>query len=162
MNIMLVMQSWFVPRSLRVEWSLGIQTTRERTLKEIFLDNAHEPEKLAFAVGLGLFFGILPIWGIQMLTVAIVAHYLRLNKAIALVASNISFGPGALVVTGMSVVTGHWIFTGERLPIPPPIDIHKADIYLKEWLTGSIVFGLLAAVAGTIIAYAIARLVKRK
>jgi len=162
MNMKLVMQSWFVPRSLRVEWSLGIQTTRERTLKEIFLDNAHEPEKLAFAVGLGLFFGILPIWGIQMLTVAIVAHWLKLNKAIALVASNISFGPGALVVTAMSVVTGHWIFTGERLPIPPPIDVRKADIYLKEWVTGSIVFGLIAAIVGTIIAYAIARLAKRK
>lgn len=162
MNMKLVMQSWFVPRGLRMEWSHGVKTSRQRTLKEIFSENAHEPGQLAAAVGLGLFFGIVPIWGIQMATVAIVAHWLRLNKAIALVASNISLGPGAIVVTAMAVVTGHWVFTGERLPIPPPVDIHKADIYLKEWLVGSVVFAVIVGLFGTITAYLIARVVKRK
>jgi uncharacterized protein (DUF2062 family) len=162
MNIKLVLQSWFVPRGLRMEWSLGVETSRKRTLKEIFSENAHEPNKLAFAVGLGLFFGIVPLWGIQMASAAIVAHKLRLNKAIALVVSNISFGPGALVVTAMSIVTGHFIFTGERLPIPPPIDLKQADTYLKEYLVGSLAFATVTAIAGTIIAYIIARLVKRK
>jgi uncharacterized protein (DUF2062 family) len=162
MNIKLVLQSWFVPRGLRTEWSFGVQTSRKRTLKEIFSENAHEPSKLASAVGIGLFFGIVPLWGIQMATVAVVAHKLRLNKAIALVSSNISFGPGAVVVTAMSIVTGHYIFTGERLPIPPPIDLKQADTYLKEYLVGSVAFAAVTAIAGTIIAYVIARSVKRK
>jgi len=162
MNIKLVLQSWFVPRSLRMEWSFGIQTSRKETLKELFSENAHEPWRLALAVGIGLFFGIAPIWGIQMAVVAIVAHWLRLNKMIALVASNISLGPGALVVTAMAIVTGHWIFPRERLSIPPPIDYHKINIYFKEWVVGSVVFGAIVGLFGTVTAYIIARIVKRK
>jgi uncharacterized protein (DUF2062 family) len=97
-----------------------------------------------------------------MATVAVLAHKLRLNKAIALVASNISFGPGAIVVTAMSIVTGHWIFTGERLPIPPPVDYHKINVYFKEWVVGSVVFGLIVGIFGTAVAYLISRWVKRK
>ncbi len=162
MNIKLVLQSWFVPRGLRTEWSFGVETSRRQTLKEIFSENAHEPSRLAYAVGLGLFIGIAPLWGIQMATVAVLAHKLRLNKAIALVASNISFGPGAIVVTAMSIVTGHWIFTGERLPIPPPVDYHKINVYFKEWVVGSVVFGLIVGIFGTAVAYLASRWVKRK
>ncbi|HEY5041661.1 MAG TPA: DUF2062 domain-containing protein [Verrucomicrobiae bacterium] len=162
MNIGLVLQSWFVPRSLRTEWSLGIKTTRRHTLHEVFSENAHEPGKLALAVGLGLFFGIVPIWGIQMLTVAVVAHWLRLNKVIALIVSNISLGPGAVVITVAAVVLGHWMFTGERLPIPPPVDFSKTREYLVQWLVGSLVLAVIVAILGTITAYFGARLLRRK
>ncbi|MFO1487275.1 MAG: DUF2062 domain-containing protein [Verrucomicrobiota bacterium] len=162
MNIGLVLQSWFVPLTLRREWSVGLKRTRKQTMREFFTEHAHEPWQMAAAVGLGLFLGIVPLWGIQMATVAAAAHWLRLNKAISLVASNISFGPGAILVTMMSVVTGHWIFTGERLPIPPPVDFRKTDVYLKEWLIGSVVFAFAVAVVGTVLTYLIARLWPRR
>jgi glycosyltransferase involved in cell wall biosynthesis len=162
MNVRLVLQSWFVPRSLRTEWSFGISTTRRHTLYEIFSEHAHEPLQLALAIGLGLFFGIVPIWGIQMATVAVVAHKLRLNKAIALIASNISLGPGAIIITGGAIVLGHWIFTGRRLPFPPPMDFSKTGEYLSQWLVGSFALAIIVAIFGTIAAYILARLVKRK
>ena len=34
--------------------------------------------------------GIVPVWGYQMLTTLFLAHLLRLNKVIAIVAANIS------------------------------------------------------------------------
>jgi uncharacterized protein (DUF2062 family) len=162
MNILLVMQSWFVPRGLRVEWSLGVPTTRQHALREIFSENAHEPGRLACAVGLGLFFGIVPIYGIQMATVAVIAHKLRLNKAIALVASNISFGPCAIVITGFAITLGHWLFTGERLPFPPPVDFSKTSEYIVQWLAGSLALAILVAIFGTLTAYVVTRFAKRR
>ncbi len=162
MNIGLVLQSWFVPRSLRTEWSLGIRTTRKHNLHEIFSEHAHDPVRLALAVGLGLFFGIVPIWGIQMATVAVVAHWLRLNKPIALVASNISMGPGAVIITGVAIVTGHWLITGQRLPFPPPVDFHKTGEYFTQWVLGSLVLAVAVSLLGIATTYIVVRLVRRK
>jgi uncharacterized protein (DUF2062 family) len=163
MNIGLVLQSWFVPRSLRTEWSFGLKTSRKHTLHEIFSEHAHEPLRLALAVGLGLFFGIVPLWGIQMATVAVVAHRLRLNKAIALVASNISIPPVAPFILGFGLILGHWMFTGERLSFPPPIpNTHRAFEYVLQLIIGSVVLGVLVAVPGTIVAYVAAKLFRRR
>jgi glycosyltransferase involved in cell wall biosynthesis len=163
MNIGLVLQSWFVPRTLRVAWSCGKKFPLRKTAYEFFTEHAHDPLRMSLAVGLGLFFGIVPLWGIQMATVAAVAHLLRLNKAIALVASNISFGPAAPFIIGIGLIIGHWMFTGEVLKFPPPTPAKgEIMIYVGQCFAGSVVLGVLVAVPGTIITYLIARTVKHK
>jgi glycosyltransferase involved in cell wall biosynthesis len=62
--------------------------------------------KLATAVGFGGFMGIVPIWGFQMLTAAFLAHLFRLNKAVVLIASNISFGPMVAFIIFASIELG--------------------------------------------------------
>ena len=47
----------------------------------------------AISIGVGVFFGIAPFWGLQMLLALAVAWLLRLNKAITLISSNISLPP---------------------------------------------------------------------
>ena len=49
--------------------------------------------KVSFALGFGVFIGIVPIWGFQMLVAAFLAHLLKLNKILVLTASNISIPP---------------------------------------------------------------------
>ena len=49
--------------------------------------------KVSIALGFGVFMGIIPIWGFQMLVAAFLAHLLRLNKILVLTASNISIPP---------------------------------------------------------------------
>ena len=163
MNIGLVLQSWFVPRTLRVAWSFGKKYPLRTTLHEFFTEHAHDPLRMSLAVGLGLFFGIVPLWGIQMATVAVVAHWLRLNKAIALVASNISIPPVAPFIIGLGLVIGHWMFTGEVMKFPPPTPTAgQITEYLWQCLVGSTVLATVVAVAGTIIAYTVARLFQKR
>jgi uncharacterized protein (DUF2062 family) len=163
MNIGLVLQSWFVPRTLRVAWSFGKNISPRKTLQEFFSEHAHDPLRMSLAVGLGLFFGIVPIWGIQMAVAATVAHWLRLNKVITLVASNISIPPVAPFIIGGAFILGHWLFTGEVLKLaPPPMHGAKAFEYIWQWIVGSVALALLVAAFGTVITYAIARMVKRK
>jgi uncharacterized protein (DUF2062 family) len=163
MNIGLVLQSWFVPRTLRAAWSLGKKISPRKTLREFFTEHAHDPLRMSLAVGLGLFFGIVPIWGVQMAVAATVAHFLRLNKAITLTASNISIPPVAPLIIGVSFILGHWLFTGEVLKLtPPPMHGAKAFAYIEQWLVGSVVLAVVVGALGTVTAYAVARLVKRK
>jgi len=158
MNIGLVLQSWFVPLSLRTAWSFGEKKTRKKTISEFFVEHAHEPGQLAWAVGLGLFFGIVPIIGFQMVAAAAAAHRLRLNKAITLLASNISIPPLAPFIYCFGMVFGHWIFTGERMEITPrQMTWPHAREYFWEWLLGCVALAVVVAVAGTILTYLLAR-----
>ena len=51
------------------------------------------PAKVSAALGFGVFMGLTPIWGFQMLLAAFLAHFMRLNKVLVLMASNISLPP---------------------------------------------------------------------
>jgi uncharacterized protein (DUF2062 family) len=163
MNMGLVLQSWLVPQTLRVAWSLGQRNTLRKTVAEFFAEHAHDPLRLSLAVGLGLFFGIAPIWGYQMIVAAAAAHFLRLNKAISLLASNISIPPMVPFILYGSMALGHWLFTGQTLELSPrQITRAHAVEYLWQWIVGSLALALGVAMLGTIATYVIARLVRNK
>jgi len=162
MNIGLVLQSWFVPRSLRVAWSHGERESFRAIVHEFFSEHAHDPLRMSLAVGLGLFFGIVPIWGFQMVVAAAAAHFLRLNKAITLLASNISIPPIAPFIFCGALIVGHWMFTGEVLELSPQIMSRaKAFEYLWQWIAGSVALAVVVAVLGAIITYLIAQIVRK-
>ncbi len=165
MNIGLVLQSWVIPRTLRVAWSYGERKSLRKSIGEFFVEHAHDPLRLSLAVGLGLFFGIAPIWGYQMIAAAAVAHFLRLNKAIALLASNISIPPMMPLILYAALALGHCLMTGHKLVLHFPVQqITKARAleYLGQWLVGSVVLALLVAAVGTVTAYSVARLVRKR
>jgi uncharacterized protein (DUF2062 family) len=163
MNIGLVLQSWFVPRTLRVLWSCGKKIAPTATLREFFSDHAHEPLQVSLAVGLGLFFGIVPIWGFQMIVAAAVAHFLRLNKAITLVASNISIPPVAPIIAGVAFILGHWMFTGEVLALSwPHMTRAQVSLFFMQFLVGSFALAVIVGAVGATGTYVLARLFRRK
>jgi uncharacterized protein (DUF2062 family) len=161
MNIGLVLQSWVVPRTLRMAWSHGEKKSLRKSIGEFFVEHAHDPLRLSLAVGLGLFFGIAPIWGYQMIAAAAVAHFLRLNKAITLLASNISIPPMMPLILYAALALGHWVMTGHKLVLDFPVQqITKASVleYLGQWFVGSLILAVLVAAVGTVAAYSVARL----
>jgi glycosyltransferase involved in cell wall biosynthesis len=78
-------------------------------IRDQFLKHNESPGKISTAIGFGIFMGILPIWGFQMLTAAFLAHFLRLNKILVLAASNISIPPAIPFIVYFSYQTGGFI-----------------------------------------------------
>jgi uncharacterized protein (DUF2062 family) len=124
-------------------------------LRLLFSEHTDTPAKLALAVGLGFFCGIAPIWGFQLITAAALAHKLRLNKAIALTASNISFPLAAPFILAGALLLGHYLHTGALLPFKPTTLLHEIPTRLAEWFFGSIALGIVVGAAGTIIVWLI-------
>jgi len=119
--------------------------------------------RLSLAVGLGLFFGIAPIWGYQMILAGTVAHWLRLNKAITLLASNISIPPMMPFILYGALALGHWLFAGQPLDLSPhQMTKSRALEYLGQWVVGSLALGAILGALGIIITYGTARLVGKK
>ena len=77
--------------------SNAVEITPDSNCKRFFTDNVLKTResnlKIVLAIMLGIFMGIVPLWGYQMLITLFLAHLFRLNKVIALVAANISIPP---------------------------------------------------------------------
>lgn len=159
----LSVQAFFVPAGLR---RLATQDRlrglprgqRLRTVvRQLFSENTETPGRLAAAVGVGLFCGIAPIWGFQMAAAAALAHQFRLNKAIALTASNISFAPVAPIILAAGLIVGHFLWTGRWVDFSPAAAARQIPAYLGEWALGSVVLGAVAGALGMGVAFLVAR-----
>ncbi len=166
MNILLVLQSWLVPLSLRIAWSRGEKRGFRHSAHDIFADNAHEPGKLAAAMGVGLFIGIAPLWGVQMLLALWIAHRLRLNKAVAALASHVSIPPMIPIIFCGALTLGSWLLTGKWFEFSLKSMTRQewfaaAKAHAWEWVVGSFVLAIIVSVTGSILTYIIARWVRK-
>jgi uncharacterized protein (DUF2062 family) len=127
-------------------------------LRLLFSEHTDTPVKLAFAVGLGFFCGIAPIWGFQIITAAALAHKFRLNKAIAVTASHISFPLAAPFILAGGLLFGHYLHTGALLALNATTLVGEIPTRFAEWFFGSIALGILAGIAGTIVTWLACRL----
>jgi uncharacterized protein (DUF2062 family) len=159
----LCMQACFVPPALRKLAAQGALREmpgdrRIRTVaRQLLEENTETPNRLAAAVGLGLFCGIAPIWGFQMAAAAALAHKFRLNKLIAVAASNVSFAPVAPVILAAGLIAGHFLWTGRWLDFSPATAARQIPLYLCEWAVGSVVLAVLAGAAGAGAVFLLAR-----
>jgi uncharacterized protein (DUF2062 family) len=160
----LSMQSFCFPALLRKISATGQlrhlpRGRRAKTvLRLLFSEHTDTPAKLAFAVGLGFFCGIAPIWGFQIIAAAALAHKLRLNKAIAVTASHISFPLAAPFIMAAGLLLGHYLHTGGLLSLNATTLLKEIPIRLTEWFFGSIALGILVGIAGTIVTWLASRL----
>lgn len=99
------------------------------------------------SVGLGVFMGIVPIWGFQMMAALALAIFFRLNKALVLISSNISIPPMMPLIIYLSYLLGK-VWTGveaESMTLNDAITMHSIQKDVIQYIYGSI---LLALVAG--------------
>lgn len=108
---------------------------------------------IAKSVGLGLFFGISPLWGYQMLAAVATAHLLKLNKVITLVSSNISIPPMIPFILYGSFAAGAFILGEPVKLIPSELSLESISVSLKQYLIGSVAFAAVAGITGLAVSY---------
>jgi glycosyltransferase involved in cell wall biosynthesis len=160
--LVLILLLWIWPRDL---YRYFTRNKLSKVIKEQVSINNETPAKTASAVGFGLFMGILPVWGFQMLLAAFFAHLLKLNKVVVLVASNISIPPMIPFIVYFSYRTGGvFLHTGNDLLNKDSIEllrqhISQGDFYqvmeqlglgIWQYVLGSIILGLIIAFTGWI------------
>ena len=80
----------------------------KRGLKELLFDPHETIFTRAASVGFGVFMGIVPVWGFQLLIGIPAAVALKLNKTLFIVAANISIFPP--IIWAASLATGKLLF----------------------------------------------------
>src|SRR5690606_21103668 len=108
--------------------------------------------------------GIVPIWGFQMLTAVVLAAFLRLNKALVLIASNISIPPMIPVIVYLSFLMGRmyvsedatWILFSKDLSITSM----QHNIY--QYITGSLTLAVVAGAVAALTSWALLAIFRKK
>ena len=156
--------------TLTVLWYLHVRLIQKLIKKGIWnsfkaeLNNKNESNlKKASAIGFGIFMGIIPLWGFQMLVAAGIAKLLKLNTIITLVASNISIPPMIPVILFLSYWTGG-IFLNDSLALNWNSNLNLADIYLniQQYLIGSIILAVVAGLFFFLLAYVILKVFRKE
>jgi glycosyltransferase involved in cell wall biosynthesis len=128
------------------------------------LFNSDEPDWLkAFSVGFGVFMGIVPLWGFQLLIAISLSFLFRLNKALVIVAANISIPPMIPLILYLSYLTGA-LWMGDRAQ---HISFHqKATIELMQnnslqYIWGAITLAIASGIGVSGLTYAGLRFFRR-
>lgn len=119
--------------------------------------------KTTLSVMFGVFMGIVPIWGYQLVTAIALAYLFKLNKFIVIVASNISIPPMIPFILYGSYVTGGWILQENQDAVYRASDITfdfvKNNLY--QYVVGSMVFAVMIAFCFGIVTYLMLRIFKK-
>jgi glycosyltransferase involved in cell wall biosynthesis len=135
-------------------------------IKRFVRDNVtHSGEsdgRISAAIGLGVFWGIAPVWGYQMILAGVTAHLLRLNKIVAVASSNISIPPMIPFILFGSFAAGGAIM-GRPLDFSPgQITFESIGGSLVQYLVGSMALASTAGAAMWGVSFVLLRTLRKE
>ncbi len=128
------------------------------SIKTLVTENA-SPEKIAIAGVIGVFLGALPLIACHSIVIIMVSSFLRLNKVVALSASQLCMPP---FMPAICIETGYFFRNGRFLT---EISIetlgYQAIDRIYEWFLGSLLIGPLAGLITGLIIFIMAVIIKK-
>jgi glycosyltransferase involved in cell wall biosynthesis len=132
--------------------------------KEVVLNPSESNGKKALSIGLGVFMGIVPIWGFQMLVALLLATALRLNKALVLIASNISIPPLIPLIVFASFMMGRvWLGTDATFVIfSKDLTQEAMQQNVLQYLYGSVTLAVVAGLTALLVTYVLLTIFRKE
>lgn len=117
--------------------------------------------KVSLSVSLGVFCGIIPIWGYQMITAGILAYFFKLNKVLSIAVSNISIPPMIPIILYGSLLTGGTILGRPTFTSLSDINFSTISESLFQYILGSVVLAIVSAIVIGLLTYILLTICKR-
>jgi uncharacterized protein (DUF2062 family) len=136
--------------------------------KEVFIDDLFDPSqsdmRKSVSVAFGIFMGILPIWGFQLILAIFVAVLLRLNKGLVFVFANISVPPMIPLIIYASYQFGaFWMpETAHRVSLSKSLSLSAIRYNFKQYLAGSICLAIAAGLVAGAISFVLLKIFSKK
>ncbi|MEG1463294.1 MAG: DUF2062 domain-containing protein [Mucinivorans sp.] len=134
-----------------------IKLVTKENIKSFIRDNiTHTQEShhhVAASIGLGVFFGIVPIWGYQMIVAGITAHLLRLNTVLTVISSNISIPPMIPFILYGSFYVGALLLGSDASLSLSSISFTTVYEDLFQYVYGAMAFAVICGTAAYVITF---------
>lgn len=117
----------------------------------------------ALSLGFGVFMGIVPIWGFQLLVGIPLAVLFRMNKVLFIAAANISIPPMIPIILYASIMVGQFVVGGEidhESLFSMRLDDVKTNAY--QYLIGSLVLSVLAFISVFLISFFVLKMFRKE
>jgi glycosyltransferase involved in cell wall biosynthesis len=151
---------WIKPRDIT-------RKILRKPLKQHFREQISDPKfsnmNLALSFAFGVFMGIVPIWGYQMLTAVFLAHLLKLNKVLVVISANISLPPLIPLILYFSLRMGEFVLGNDlNLSFHSDISFETIKSALWSYVVGSIVLAIFAGVLSGLLSFSLLALSRKK
>lgn len=127
--------------------------------------NPHQSDQVkAASIAFGIFMGIVPIWGFQLVVGISLAILLKLNKILVIIAANISIPPMIPAIIFASYKVGA-VWMGNHaghLEFSRNITLQSIQQNLQQYIFGSVTLAVVAGVATGLFTFIVLKLFKRK
>lgn len=120
----------------------------KQDLRNILLKPGESDLKKANAIAFGGFMGIFPIWGFQLLVGISLAHFMRLNKTLFVIAAHVSIPPMIPFIVFLSFLMGKPLM-GDRavnLDFSNCLTLKSISIHLEQYIYGAVILSVIVAI----------------
>jgi uncharacterized protein (DUF2062 family) len=143
-----------------------IRKILSKPLKQHYRDQIANPKfsnlNLALSVAFGVFMGILPIWGYQLVTAIFLAYVFKLNKVLVVISANISFPPVIPLILFLSLKTGEYVIGNDlNLTFNSDISFSTIKSALLSYVVGSIILAIFAALISGLVSFSLLALTRK-
>ena len=139
---------------------------KKKSLKQLIKDNILDGKESnlhkSLSIAFGVFMGIIPIWGWQIISSIALAHILKLNKVIVVLASNISILPLMPIILFLSFKTGQYMLGCKGVEFNTQLTTEAIKQNFFQYLIGSIGFAIIAALFFGFLSYLLLYLFRKK
>jgi uncharacterized protein (DUF2062 family) len=136
--------AYHLPRRLLLKGKLF------RLIKEEAIKPQETNLRKAASIGLGFFFGIVPIWGFQLMLGIPAAILLRMNKVLFIAAANISLPPMIPFIIFFSYLMGQPFVNAEPIPFDKLYSLSLDNIHdnFMQYVIGAVILAVVVGLIG--------------
>lgn len=117
----------------------------------------------ALSIGFGFFMGVLPIWGFQLLIGIPLSIYFRMNKALFIIAANISLPPLVpFIIYGSYKLGGLFFESKNKLPEMSNITLETIHVNFVQYFVGGISLAISLFLIGGVTSYVLIKTFRKK
>ncbi len=135
----------------------------KQELKNLLLKPNESNMKKSASIALGAFMGIVPIWGFQLTAGIALAHFLKLNKALVVLAAHISIPPMIPFIVFLSYKMGKPLVGNRAVDISfnKQFILSQMGQNLEQYIYGSMLLAIAVGCVFGVVSYMFLRLKKR-
>jgi uncharacterized protein (DUF2062 family) len=132
---------------------------RKKNIIKLFLNPNETPLRKSVAMALGVFIGVIPIWGGQIISGIASAQYFKLNKPLVIIGTHINITPLFPIIAFLSLKIG-FLFSNQMVAFVGISQINMALLKTYFWyfLIGSIPVAAATAFLFGLLTYALIKL----
>jgi glycosyltransferase involved in cell wall biosynthesis len=164
LNSILVLATFFYIKPRNFFRSL-FDREKGREYFNIYLFQNNQPDHIkSVSVGFGVFMGIIPIWGFQLIVAIFLSIIFKLNKALVILAAHISIIPMIPLIIYLSYKTGaYWMGANAmHLGFSRHITLLSIKKNFEQYLYGSITLAVAAGILSGLVTFLLLKLFKTK
>jgi glycosyltransferase involved in cell wall biosynthesis len=164
LNTMLVFLTFFYIWPRNFFRNTFLKKNGQEIIHDLLLNASQSDLLLSLSIGFGIFMGIIPIWGFQLIVAIFLAILLRLNKPLVILAANISIPPMIPVILYASYKLGaFWMPSGHAdIAFDWHLKLENIRYNLQQYIYGSISLAVLAGIFFTLASFVLLKLFRRK